>query len=92
MPEYILYDLDGRKHTYLHLVDVRTALDTGLYFAEKPEVKKRKTSAPSKPEKKPSSFPSKIETKKTPAEKLRDDVHTKTDVEKMAETIKEKKP
>jgi len=90
MPEYILYGLDGRKHTYLHLIDVRTALSTGFYTAERPEPKKKKKPV-SSGSTKPKFNISEIETKKTPAEKLQHDVKVKSDVEKMEENIKEKK-
>ena len=102
MPEYILYDMDGKKHTLIHMVDVRTALDTGLYSAErpkpvtelysaeKPELDKKKPGRP-KTVKESQSNAVEIETKKTPEEKMRDKVKIKSDIEKMEEKVKEKK-
>jgi len=92
MPEYILYDLEGRKHIYLHMIDVRTALATGLYTAERPELKRdKKISAESKPTSKTKFNITDIETKKTSTEKMWDEVKTKSDIEKMEEKTKEKK-
>jgi len=95
MPEYILYDKDGKKHTYFHMIDVRNALETGLYSAERPEksepAKKQKTAAQSKPAGKSKFNITEVEVEKTSMEKIRDEVHTKTDIDKMEEKVKEKK-
>jgi len=86
MPEYILYDTSGMKHVYNHMIDVRTALATGAYFAERPTKKKKV-----KPVKESQFDPDKIETKMTPAEKMKAEVKTKTEIDKMEEKAKEKK-
>ena len=100
MPEYILYDLDGRKHICVHMIDVRTALATGLYSAERPEPK-RPESERSEPDKKKPGRPKtvkepefnavEIETRRTPEEKMRDKVKVKSDIEKMEEKTRRKK-
>ena len=89
MPEYILYDLDGGKHLFFHMIDVRTALDTGLYTAERPE-KKQTYVKKSKPEKESQFNSSIIEINKTPKEKLLDSVETKSDIDKIEDEIKSK--
>ena len=94
MPEYILYDKDGKKYTYFHMIDVRSALETGLYSAERPEKsepEKKKAPPKSKSTGKSKFDIQEVETEKTPIEKIRDDVHIKTDIEKMEENVKEKK-
>lgn len=90
MPEYILYDSNGKKHTLLHMIDVRTALATGLYSAERPLPDKKKVGRPSIVEK-PQFNKVEIETNRTPDEKIRDKVKTKSDIEKMEEKAKGKK-
>ena len=95
MPEYILYDKDGKKHTYFHMVDVRSALETGLYSAERPEKfepeRKKKTASKSKSTGKSKFNITEVEVEKTQIEKIRDEVHTKTDIDKIEEKVKEKK-
>lgn len=90
MSEYILYDLEGQKHIYLHRIDVRTALATGLYTAERPEPKIKKKTAPSSPTKSKFNI-SDIDTEKMSAKGLQDDAKIKPDIEKMEKNIKEKK-
>ena len=82
MPEYVLFDKEGKKHTYFHLVDVRTALATKEYFTEKPE-------------RKPPGRPKKVEANEPETDKKdwkSDKVKTKTIVDKMEDSIKDKKP
>lgn len=80
MPEYILYDKKtGKAHSYYHMVDVKDALGTGLFSAEKPtKVKKQ-------------AEPKPIETKKTEIEEIKEKVKVKTPINKMEENLKEAK-
>ena len=89
MPEYILYDKQGEKHIFNHMIDVRTAMETGLYSAERPEKKKRSKPKASKPQ---ASNITAVKTEKTPMEKMKEEVKTKTDIDKMEEKVKERKP
>ena len=95
MPEYILYDKDGKKHTFFHMVDVRSVLETGLYSAERPErsesEKGKKTASQSRSTCKSKFNITEVEVEKTQIEKIRDEVHTKTDIDKIEEKVKEKK-
>lgn len=88
MPEYILYDKDGVAHSYYHMVDVKDALGTGLFSAEKPTKRKKKTVID---EEKPINKMPKIETKKSEMEEIKDKVKTKTPIDDMEKKIKEKK-
>ena len=86
MPEYILYDKKGKKHILNHMIDVRTAMATGLYSAERPEQKIQP-----KPKKAKFSDIKEVKTEKTPMEKMKEEVKTKTEIDKMEEIAKEKK-
>lgn len=92
MPEYILYDKEGKKRILAHMIDVRTALDTGLYSAERPEPKEKESVTVKLKKSNKSKFNiAEVETEKTPAEEMQDKVKTKSDINKMEDKIKKEK-